>query len=214
MHKSKNNSRIKSVYLWVLFISVILLFAYYLFNIELFPVLKSLAVYKAKNTATEVINNSVQSVLQKDSVSYDSLMIFEKDQDNKIVAIKSDSLKMNKLKVDLTKEILSELSSIDSNKLNIPIGNLFGGVLLANKGPAVKVEISPVGSVYSDIYSVFNSAGINQTHQQVMLKVQVSIMILLSSTYSVSETVNSTMCIADTIIVGNVPNSYFYAENK
>lgn len=207
--KGRSNVRLNGVFLWFLLIITILLFAYYFLNRQIYPVVKTLAVNKAKNAAVDVINSSVGAVLQRDAVSYDSLMNYERDDENRIVAIESDSYKMNRLKTDVIKEVLTELSSLDGNRLDIPIGNLFGGVLLTDKGPRIRISITPTGSANADFTSVFTAAGINQTHQQIMLKIQVNILIIISSCYTVSETVSSNLCIAETIIVGNVPDSYF-----
>ena len=64
-----------------------------------------------------------------------------------------------------------------------------------------------LGNVNADVSSVFTAAGINQTRQQIMLNIKVTLVILLSSC-TITQNINSNFCVAESVIVGAVPNSY------
>jgi sporulation protein YunB len=173
----------------------------------LLPVMKTLAVNKANLVAVSIINNAANKVLKSNSITYDKLIYYQKDANGDIVAVTTDALEINKLKYDIVNETIGELSNIKSSDLKIPLGNVFGGALFANKGPNIDVRLTPIGNVNADISSVFTSAGINQTRQQIMLNVKVRLTIILSSS-NVTQDINSNICIAESIIVGKVPNSF------
>jgi sporulation protein YunB len=173
----------------------------------LLPVMKTLAVNKANLVAVSIINNAANKVLKSNSITYDKLIYYQKDANGDIVAVTTDALEINKLKYDIVNETIGELSNIKSSDLKIPLGNVFGGALFTNKGPNIDVRLTPIGNVNADISSVFTSAGINQTRQQIMLNVKVRLTIILSSS-NVTQDINSNICIAESIIVGKVPNSF------
>ena len=53
----------------------------------------------------------------------------------------------------------------------------------------------------------FASAGVNQTHHQVMLDIQTHVLFITPDSYEPTE-VNTSICIAETVIVGEVPQAY------
>jgi sporulation protein YunB len=207
----KSKGKNKSLYLWVILIIAILFLIYYIFNSMLMPVMKTLAVNKADLVAVSAINNAASKVLKANSVSYDKLIIYQKDQIGDIIAVTTDALEVNKLKYDIIYETIAELNSIKSSDLKIPLGNALGGALFTNRGPNINVKLSPIGNVNANISSVFTSAGINQTRQQIMLNIKVKLTIILAS-YTITQDINSNLCIAESVIVGKVPNAYTNIE--
>jgi sporulation protein YunB len=173
----------------------------------LLPIMKTLAVNKADLVAVSTINNAASKVLKANSVSYDNLINYQKNQNGDIIAVTTDAFEVNKLKYDIINETIGELNNIKSDDLKIPLGNVIGGALFTNKGPNIDVKLSPVGSVNADISSIFTAAGINQTRQQIMLNIKVKLTIILSSC-TITQNINNNLCIAESVIVGKVPNSY------
>ena len=94
------------------------------------------------------------------------------------------------------------------SSISIRMGTLTGTDFLADRGPAVQLRIIPVSSVSSSITNEFVSGGINQTLHRIMMQLVVDISIVLPG-YSTTTTVVSEFCIAETIIVGSVPESYY-----
>ena len=50
-----------------------------------------------------------------------------------------------------------------------------GGQILSGRGPEVEFRVIPAGYVHTEIYNQFQSAGINQTLHQIMLKVDATV---------------------------------------
>ena len=80
------------------------------------------------------------------------------------------------------------------------------------KGPAVKVNISPVGAVTSDFINEFKSAGINQTNHRIMIKINIAFSVLMPFN-SVYESVETKVCAAETVIIGDIPSAYTNVQN-
>ena len=129
--KAKN--KINRLYLFLILLIAGIFLIYYIFNIMLLPVMKTLALNKADLVAVSAINNAASKVLKSDSRSYDKLIDYQKDDNGDIIAVTTDALEVNKLKYDIINETISELNSIKSSELKIPLGNVIGGVLFTNK---------------------------------------------------------------------------------
>lgn len=195
----------------LMLIFLVFLMLYLLFNIALMPVLKTAAVYRARMVAITTINDAVGKVLKEDDISYDKLMNLEKNSSGQIQAVTANSLQINLLKYDITNEVVNELSKVGKSDMSIPLGNVIGGQLFTGRGPFIKIKFYPVGNVISEITSDFTAAGINQTRQQIMLDVRADITVMMSS-YNVSTSVDSNVCIAELTIIGSVPNTYFQGD--
>lgn len=166
-------------------------------------------IVKAK--AGIVISTVIYDVIDRLDITYDKLVSFEKNNIGEITALKTDIIEINKLKSILSMEILKNLTEMDTAELAIPIGTVIGGDLLAGKGPEIKVNVIPVGSVSTEVINEITSAGINQSRHQIMMKVIANLTIITSLT-SLETTVETYICIAETVIVGDVPQSYTNIE--
>ena len=69
------------------------------------------------------------------------------------------------------------------------------------------VSIDSVGDVVAEVRNQFDSAGINQTHHQVLMDLSVTVHLFIPGEIT-SVTVDTTVCLAETILIGTVPNSY------
>jgi len=65
----------------------------------------------------------------------------------------------------------------------------------------------PSGSVVTSVSNVFDSAGINQTRHQIMLNIKSTVSVIIPG-YITSVPVETNMCIAESVIVGLVPDTY------
>ena len=92
------------------------------------------------------------------------------------------------------------------------MGTLAGSPLLAGRGPLIRVRMQSVGSSSAHFENAFTSAGINQTKHQIYLVVDVYVSILLPGFSTVTK-VSSTYTVAETVIVGSVPDNYTYFSN-
>lgn len=180
---------------------------YSVFERRLSIVIQSISVNTVKSKAGIIINTAIYDEIESSEITYDKLVKFEKDANGDIAALKTDIIEINKLKNILSVKILNELAHMDTAELDIPLGTVIGGQLLVGKGPAIKVNVVPVGAVETVVLNEITSAGINQSKHQIMLKITADLTIITSITTLKTEVVTY-ICIAETVIVGDVPESY------
>ena len=176
------------------------------------PVLTSLATARVSNTVNGIVTAAVNETIYSGGVDYDQLISFEKDNEGRITAVKSNMAEFNRLQTAILVDILEKLSEVSTKDLSIPVGTLTGSPLLAGRGPLIRVRMQSVGSSSAHFENAFTSAGINQTKHQIYLVVDVYVSILLPGFSTVTK-VSSTYTVAETVIVGSVPDNYTYFSN-
>ena len=202
--RTKKWRRIIWVSIFGLFIIALLMF---LLLARLRPMIRPIAVARAKSMATKAINAAVDQVLAIDFISYDSMIILEHDQENRVTALKTNAAVINRLKAELTSEITDHVNKIDEARIGIPIGSVIGGELLSGVGPRIYIGLVPVGYAETDIINTFSSAGINQTLHQIVLEVTVTIGIVMPA-YTEYATVSTSIVLGESVLLGVVPENY------
>lgn len=177
--------------------------------IHMEPILVSMATARVSNTVNRIVVEAVNDAIQGGEIDYGILVEFEKDAEGRVTALKSNMAAFNRLQSRIADDILLRLSEVSTTTLAIPIGTLTGSSLLAGRGPALKVKMQSVGSTTASFRNTFGSAGINQTRHQILLDVQVNMSILLPG-FRTSTKVNNEISVAETVIVGSVPENYTY----
>ncbi|MHC1694422.1 MAG: sporulation protein YunB [Eubacteriales bacterium] len=208
--RKNRNGRLKLRFRLLIFLIIVIIIAassITLFEIRLKPIVKQMALASAERIATRAISEAVYDEMNEDNVKYEDLIVLEKDAKGKISALKTNVIQINRLKSHLPVVILDKLGKIEQTEINIPIGTIINGELLSGRGMRVNVRLVPVGSVTTDISNVFTGAGINQTRHQVMLTIHATVSLVMPIT-AISADIHTSICIAETIIVGEVPNAY------
>lgn len=93
----------------------------------------------------------------------------------------------------------------------MPFGSFTGFKLLAGRGSGIKIRISTIGEVETDLRSEFTSQGINQTLHRVYLQVKCNINILTPFD-NISREITNQVLLMENVIVGNIPNTYYNLE--
>lgn len=176
------------------------------------PVLTSLATARVSNPVNGIVTAAVNETIYSGGVDYDQLISFEKDNEGKITAVKSNMAEFNRLQSAIIDEVLEKLSEVTTKELSVPVGTLLGSPFLAGRGPLIRVRMQSVGSSSAHFENAFTSAGINQTKHQIYLVVDVYVSILLPG-FSTTTKFSNTYSVAETVIVGSVPDNYTYFSN-
>ena len=170
------------------------------------PTITVLAETKAMELANKSINKAVGDIV-KDKINYSDLIYTKLDSQGKISMIQSNTVLMNQVASDVALEIQNELKQVKTTTSYIPIGTALKSPILAKYGPQLKVSIQPIGTVSVDFKTSFESAGINQTRHTIYLEVKTQVKVVIPLTTSTKE-VKAQIPICETIIVGDVPESY------
>lgn len=174
--------------------------------------LGDLAVTRVSNSVNQVVTAAVQDTINSGEIQYDRLISFEKDNDGAITALQSNMAEFNKLQSAITTDVLQRLGRMADTDLEIPLGTLTGSALLAGRGPRFTVRMQSVGSCTAHFENQFDQAGINQTTHRILLSVDVSMSILLPG-FSTYTQISNTFSVAETVIVGSVPDTYTYFDS-
>ncbi|MBQ2774344.1 MAG: sporulation protein YunB [Clostridia bacterium] len=169
------------------------------------PAIHTVAQTRAQNIAVSTVDNCINNLLSQDDVSYESLVDITTDDSGNITSIQTNSAKINKLKASIALAVDERIAQNNSGKISIPFGTVSGIDLLAGMGPNISVDVQMTGSSKADFANSFISAGINQTQHRIMLTVTTKVYIFLAGNESFTE-LRSEYCVAETIIVGEVPN--------
>ena len=195
----------------LLFLLVALLLFLAAASLYLKDVSTAIAVSDASDAVTVSINNAIADIMRDGDYSADYFVTFEKSEAGEITAISSNMARINALSAKILDRIVG---ATDTHMLtvNIPVGNLTGVSLLMGRGPKVPVKIITMTSSRVEFNNSIVTAGINQTKHQINLEVIVDIDILVpwgtESTQVITE-----VLIADTIVVGRVPDTYLSMES-
>lgn len=171
------------------------------------PIIRTMAVSRSEVLLSQEIASEINETMSECGITYEDIISFVTDSDGRINAMTTNIVTANKLKSSLATSIMTRITDIDETELSIPVGNLTGISILAGRGPEMKVKVIPIGSVQTDLSSQFVSAGINQTQHRIIMEVSSNVDIILPSE-TVSTTVSVNVVIAETVIVGSVPESY------
>ena len=178
-----------------------------LIRIRLWPVVLELAETQVANTTSDLINNAISRQIAEGNIQYDRIVYFEKDLDGRITALKTNMSEVNRLKTDILNLINDEILAQSTEELAVPLGSLFLPEFLSGKGPRIPVRLLSIRNSDAEFHSDFSEAGINQTLQHLILDVKVDVTILvLGQTQSFP--VASQVVVAETVIVGDVPNTF------
>ncbi len=179
-----------------------------LFRMKYNDSIRSLAETQVKNTTSDLINDAIDRQIEDGNIQYDRMVYFEKDLDGRITALKTNMSEVNRLKTDILNIINDEILALSTDDLGIPLGSLFLPELLSGRGPNIPVQILSIRNSDASFSSNFTEAGINQTLQQMNMHVSVDVAVLVLGQTN-SFTISSQVVVAETIIVGDVPDTYF-----
>lgn len=171
------------------------------------PMVKASAASQTQIAVNRMIQRAVLEVLEEDGLRYQSFVSLQQNLNGETTALTTDTVLINRLQGELLEKILQTLQQYREVKLELPLGSLSGVQFLAGRGPLVTLRLHPVGLVKTKIINQFDEAGINQTRHRIQLQVTVDMLSLLPG-YRISSQAQSNIILAETIIVGLVPDAY------
>ena len=213
MKKLRKKKHIKAKLLFAVFV---LIAASIYIDICLRPVVITVAQYRVQSLISKAVNNAIITVMDETSYSYTDLVDIVKNDSQEILSINYNSLNINKLRSELVKSAIEETQKLPVTNLYIPVGNITSIDILQNKGPKLKFTITPSSYVEADVESVFQNTGINQINHQIFIILKVTANALIPN-YSTSVYSENKVCVAETVIIGKVPDTIgegiIYSDN-
>ena len=171
-----------------------------------------IATAKAQILVTEKIHTIINQEIVT-QIEYQDIVDIHKDQENRIVLIQPNTIILNKMMANSVVAITHELEQISEKSIEIPLGQITGSQILAGYGPKMKVKIMAVSQVKIEVLNKFEGAGINQTRHYIYFSIKSPVRVavpLLDEEVQVSTMIP----LAETIIIGEVPQTYVGLGNK
>lgn len=192
-------------------IFLILLILFFKIDKDIKPVLFSVSGTEVRILATECINRVVKEELSN-NVKYSDFVSVKTDTNGDISAIEMNTVEMNKFGANIALKVQEEMRFIGGRGISIPLGVITNSSLLSSFGPNINVKVQPMGNVVTDFKSELQSAGINQSRYRVYISINTNMQIMIPLGQEKINVV-SIIPIAETLIVGKVPNMYYNTES-
>lgn len=173
-------------------------------NDNMRPALTAIAEARITALAVSAMNDAIME--RMDDNSYTSL-ITAYDNGEKVYMIQADTRQMNMLASDCCAAAQTRIAAMGEQGVSVPLGTVSGITYLSGRGPGIRVLFTPVGSVESDFDSELVSSGINQSLYRVNIRLTSTIRLIMPGV-SHSIEVSAKAAIAESIIVGEVPQVY------
>ena len=97
--------------------------------------------------------------------------------------------------------------------ISIHLGSVLGNTVFSALGPEIHIKIENVGNVVTKLESEFISEGINQTMHRIYLNIECEATILTPYN-TITQKIENQVLIAESVIIGNIPNAYYNIERK
>lgn len=179
-------------------------------NVFVMPQLLIYSESKIKSIAYLAVSDAIEKSFSL--CDYDALYNVVNDDKSDISYVKSNALEINRISNMVSSLITEELQKGTEHGVSVNMGAAINAGF-AGIGPAVTIDISPVGSVKTEFVSDFESGGVNQTRHRLYIKIYAEIYAALGLSGR-SVTVDDTILISENIIIGPAPEYFVDVNNE
>ena len=172
------------------------------------PIVKNSAASVINVGITQIINKTVIDTLYNINPEYSDIVELVFGPDGNITYLSLNNAKANMLKSTISKSITDAVSKDEARLMRVPWGTLTGLAILSGRGRFINLRITEFSYALIDIRSEFSAAGINQTRHSIILDITIKAHGYVAITHITTQ-VQTSLIVAETIIIGEVPNSYF-----
>ena len=195
----------------ILYIIILLILICVIFIIKsAYPIFVASCRNGAGSMAINILNQEVNEVMIQ--YNYNDLVNIQKDVDGNVSYIEARVMPINEIVGKITNNIQSKLDQNSMITVKLNFGSISGISALSAVSPQIKVALERAGNIETEIKSEFTSVGINQTLHKIYLDLTCAVDIL-TPFETISNSFNSKVLLTETIIVGNVPDTYYNYDN-
>ena len=196
-------------FLWyILFLLAAVISAFIWINIKVRPFMVSVTRGYAENVVSNTLNAIIDETMQNEDFTFVNVI---KDSSGRVVAVTMNSADTNVFMTRISIGLKNRIADMEQVEAKIPIGNFLPYPFLAGLGPEVSVKFLVLANTAVSAREEFVSKGINQSLYTLSLHVVTDVGIYIPAMHS-SVTVENEVPVAQTLIVGNVPDTYTNVE--
>ncbi len=204
-HKKLKNSTKILIKIMLTLSFIITVFA--LIDAQISDIVTTMAEYQCRTVSMLAMNEAVILHLEENPHLGEGILILQQNNTGDVTSITVDTAKLNEVKAVLTKAVAQRLIELEKQTMKIPLGTLLGWQIIAGRGPDISLQIVPTSFVQSTTKNNIETAGINQTQHSISVHFTVEMSAIVPG-YTTSVVVENDITVAETLIVGDVPNFY------
>lgn len=170
------------------------------------PNLDEISRLKAKGLITEIVGETVRETFS-DATEPDDYFVIKKDDNGKIQLIQANTALMNRKTAVLTVTLQERYKSMEPEKMEIPVGTVFGSPLVSQMEQTILIRVLPLSVSSCNFETAFESQGINQTKHQIYVRIETEVRVLQPFSHE-NFNITTRMLLSELVIIGDVPENY------
>ncbi len=187
---------------------VLMLIAALYLHFNWLPTVRDMVTMEVDNETSNLLNDAVDAYLAGGCLQYEDMVTLERNGEGSVAAARIDLAAVNRMKSTILRELDERIPDRVRQSVRVPLGNVVMPALFSGHGFSLPVRVVNLRSTNAELESSFSQAGVNQTLHTLALRVEVDLL-LLTPAGILSRQVSATVPVAQTIIVGQVPNILF-----
>lgn len=203
----QKNSIRRRIGKWLILTAVLIIVLVFAFDFAVRPVFEQTSAYQCSLIAEKAINSAIFEMLEDENISYDKIISVRYGANGQVSSVESNVVAMNALKALSSQKINDAIHAIEEEEVGVSMGTASGIEFLYGQGPVMTLGLVPLGHAKTQFNSTFSAEGINQTLHSIYLHVDVDIS-AVAPWFSTTVNVSTDIIIAETVIVGSIPESY------
>lgn len=170
------------------------------------PNMEETARIKAAAIVSRTVNRSLAEELEKRKKE-GNLFTEQRNSKGELEMVQADSVKINLLMSQLAMNIQEEFSRSGRESFPVSFGTLIGSRVLSQSKPDMTITVVPLSVSSMDFRTEFETQGINQTKYKIYVILECRVKMLAPFSTEIFK-VKNTVLVAETVILGTVPDSY------
>lgn len=175
-----------------------------------------IAIEISEKYATKEINQKIDkatdTVIKDLNLTCNDFFVNTMNQKEQLNYMSVDTLLINEVCSKISIELSDELTSMQKEKIKLPIGLFAGFNLFADVGPKYSITVIPIGDSVVDYETSFESVGINQVNFHIWLNITTDVSVI-NPLYSKNIKLTRKLMLVNTVFNGDVPSSYLNMEH-
>ncbi|MCQ2385102.1 MAG: sporulation protein YunB [Clostridia bacterium] len=175
-------------------------------HIQVLPGLYLLGKRSLQDALERLLTETVDSVLSEERFSYDTFVSLSFKEDGTVACAKIDAAAMNRLRYDVTRNVLKKISATESLSVSVPLYAVTGLFFLSGVHTTVTFRLHYGEQFQSKYLSELTEAGMNQTLHSVFLSFRINVTVIYPGKWE-ETSLSEKVCLAQTLIAGKVPDT-------
>lgn len=204
MFKKQNKILKRALKLIIIFIVGFVIVFHY--DNSITDIIVGISIKNAENKISKCAAVAIENVINELDLQYTDIINTEFVGEN-VSSVNANTPVINQVKSKIILGTQNELKKYSCLETIVQLGSLSGLNFLSNRGPDIHILYDLYCSTTANISSTFKSAGLNQTCHSIVASISVEYCLVLNDGDHISS-VNNDFVIAETVIVGKIPESY------